>query len=256
MISKRFWVAVGVIVLTAGCAAVPTDPDALEIYRQNNDPLEPMNRAVFGFNEVADEYVLAPVVRGYRAVTPEPVRDGIDNFFTNLKQPVYLVNALLQGDMPAAGHISERFMVNTFLGFFGTIDTASAMDIPVVRRDFGQTLGVWGVQNSGPYLVLPILGPTTVREVVGLGADVFMDPVNWALYEQDDWLAYVRVAGNGLVQLDDTRDLLDNLKKNSTDYYASIRSTYQQNRQQEIKRLRGETDAAAYEFDFPDEDEE
>lgn len=245
--------------LLSGCATRPTDPDELAIYEQNNDPLEPMNRAIFGFNQVASDYVLDPAVRGYRKVVPEPVRDGVDNFLTNLKQPIYLVNALLQGDLSGAGSIAGRFTVNTLVGFFGVFDTASEAGIPVVQRDFGQTLAVWGVTKSGPYLVLPILGPSTLRETIGIGVDSLADPVDWALYRESPWWAYGRTAASGFVRYDNTYDLLDNMKKNSTDYYATMRSMYQQNRQKVIKDLRGETVEETqpdYDFDFPDDEDE
>ncbi|MBQ7413097.1 MAG: VacJ family lipoprotein [Alphaproteobacteria bacterium] len=254
---KRIGV-LSVCVLLCGCAIKPTDPDELAAYYQNNDPLEPMNRAVFSFNQVADEYVMAPVVRGYRNVVPSPVREGADNFFTNLKQPVYLVNSVLQGDFKAAGQVGGRFVVNTFLGFFGLYDTASELDMPIVKRDFGQTLAVWGVKDSGPYVMLPILGPSTVRDTIGMGVDAFADPVDWVLYEHDPWLAWGRAGANGFIALDHSRDLMDDMKKNSTDYYATMRSMYQQNRQKEINHVRGEAQEtqAAYDFDFPDDEDE
>lgn len=257
---KKGWVGLGcmaAVLLLNGCATRPTDPDELAIYQQNNDPMEPLNRSVFGFNQVADEYVLAPTVRGYRAVVPELVREGIDHFLTNLRQPIYLVNAVLQGDMKAAGSISERFVVNTLWGFFGVFDTASDMDIPMIKRDFGQTLAVWGVKDSGPYVMLPILGPSTMRDTVGLGVDALADPVDWSLYNQDPWLAYGRTGATGFVRLDNVHDLTDNMKKSSTDYYATMRSMYQQNRQKAVNDLRGETTKtqADYDFDFPDDEE-
>jgi len=244
--------------LLIGCATRPTDPDELRIYEQNNDPMEPMNRSIFAFNQAAHKHVFSPAVKGYRTVVPEAVRTGIDNFLTNLKQPVYLVNALLQWDWKAAGQISGRFVTNTFVGFFGVLDTASSAGIPVVKRDFGQTLAVWGVKNSGPYLVLPLLGPSTVRDTVGLGVDAFADPVDWELYSYNPWLSYSRTGANGFVKYENMHDLMENMEKNSTDYYATMRSMYQQNRQKEVSDLRGETVEvqAEYDFDFPDDEEE
>ena len=244
--------------LLGGCAVKPTDPDEVKIYEQNNDPLEPMNRSIFKFNQGAYDYVLKPAVRGYRKVTPDIVKTGLENVMTNLKQPVYMINALLQGDLKATGDIAARFALNSVFGVAGIFDLATREEIPVIQRDFGQTLAVWGVKNSGPYLMLPILGPTTVRDGVGMGADAFVDPVDWALYRQSKWLAYGRAGVNGFLQFENKNDLLEDMEKNSTDYYATMRSMYQQNRQKEISELRGEAQEmqAAYDFDFPDDEED
>lgn len=252
---KPFILGLTFCVLLSACATRPTDPYAAQVYDQNNDPLEPMNRTVYGFNQVADKFVLTPLVKGYRTVTPDFARTGLDNFFTNLKQPIYFINALLQADFKSAGTIAGRFSVNSLVGFFGFVDTASKMDIPVIKRDFGGTLAVWGVKNSGPYLVLPLLGPSTVRETVGMGVDSVANPVSWAAYSEPA-LGYAQTAGSAFVARDNAQELLDTIQKSSTDSYASMRSMYQQNRQKEINTLRGETDSAPeYDFEFPDDEE-
>ena len=244
-----------ITLLLSACVSRPMDPDAATVYDQNNDPLEPMNRTVYGFNQAADKYVLTPLVKGYRAIMPDFARTGVDNFFTNLKQPIYFANALLQADFKAAGAIAGRFSINSLLGFFGTVDTASKMEIPVVKRDFGGTLAVWGVKNSGPYLVLPLLGPSTVRETVGMGVDAIGNPVSWALYGEPT-VAYAQVGANAFVSRDNAQELLDTIQKSSTDSYASMRSMYQQNRQKEINSLRGDVSPTPdYDFDFPDDEE-
>ena len=242
----------------SGCAVKPTDPEELGIYEQNNDPFEPMNRSVFRFNQGAYDYVLKPAVKGYRKAVPDPVKTGIENVMTNLKQPVYMINALLQGDLKSTGDITSRFALNSIFGVAGIFDLATREEIPVIKRDFGQTLAVWGVKSSGPYLVLPVLGPTTLRDGVGLGVDTFADPVDWALYRQSKWLAYGRMGLNGFLLFENKHDLLENMEKNSTDFYATMRSMYQQNRQKEISELRGEVQEAqaAYDFDFPEDEED
>lgn len=245
------------LILT-GCATRPTDPEQLAIYEQNNDPLEPMNRAIFSFNMAADEYVLEPVAKGYAYITPKVVQEAGYNFFENLKQPIYLANSLLELDFKSAGTIAGRFAINTLFGFLGCIDTATELEVPVVKRTFGDTLVVWGVKDGGPYLVLPILGPANVRDGIGKGVDYFSAIHGWFFHN-----IYIRVGlwgYEGIHYRISIMELADNLKKSSTDLYATMRSMYQQNRQKQIKELLGEAPEEeakpAYDFDFPDDEEE
>ena len=246
------------VLALSGCATKPADPDELQIYEQNNDPFEPMNRAVFGFNKGAYKYALGPAVKGYRAAVPDLIKTGIENFLENLKQPIYFINATLQGDFKAGGTIAGRFALNSVFGVAGIFDLATREEMPVIRRDFGQTLAVWGVKKSGPYIVLPLIGPTTVRDGIGLGIDSVADPVGWVLYNQGPWWSYGRTIADGFMVYENKHDLLEDMEKNSTDYYATMRSMYQQNRQKEISELRGEVQEvqAAYDFDFPDDEED
>ena len=142
------------------------------------DPLEPMNRAVYAFNEFADETVIKPVARGYEAVVPELFRWMIGNAFENLGSVMTPVHDLLQGKPREAAEQLARVVINTTLGFGGLADVASEMGIERRREDFGQTLGRWGV-GTGPYLVLPFFGPSSVRDALGFGADVMTDPLSW-----------------------------------------------------------------------------
>ena len=163
-----------IILLLTGCASVGN----------KQDPFESMNRAIFEFNEVVDDKVMEPVARGYRAVVPDPIEMVVGNFFSNLNDVVVGANSLLQlkfGDALASG---TRVLINTTFGMLGMVDIASdisiASDIDISKRDedFGQTLGHYGVGN-GPYLVLPFLGPSTIRVTVGIGVDVFFaNPVS------------------------------------------------------------------------------
>lgn len=161
-----------------GCASTKTSS-------QNGpyDPLEPMNRAVFNFNEMVYDNVFDPVARGYKKVTPDPVELVVGNFFSNLNDVVVITNSILQLNYKSALASSTRLLINTTFGIFGLIDIASdisaASDINLNKRneDFGQTLGFYGV-GSGPYIVLPLLGPSSVRDTVGIAVDsFFMDPV-------------------------------------------------------------------------------
>jgi phospholipid-binding lipoprotein MlaA len=164
----------------------------------------------------------------------------------------------MQGDGTAAGTIIKRFAANTFWGFFGIFDTASQMEIPNIKRDFGETLAVWGIENSGPYLVLPLIGPSNVRDTVGLGVDAVLTPIDWALYHEKG-LVYTRQSLDAFRTRDNANDLMESLRKSSTDFYATLRSMAQQNRKKEINTLLGKTNqetTLSYDFEFPEEDYE
>jgi len=157
------------VLLSSGCASGPgANP---------RDPLEPFNRGVYQFNETVDRAVIKPVATAYRDVLPSPVRTGVTNFFANLQDAWSFVNNALQLKGEAAGNSLVRFGVNTFMGLGGLLDFASEMRIERKTEDFGQTLGYWGV-GSGPYLVLPLLGPSTVRDTVALPVDAQGNLVN------------------------------------------------------------------------------
>jgi phospholipid-binding lipoprotein MlaA len=158
--------ALSVALLLSACASGPN--------KVESDPLEPMNRQVSRFNDAVDKAVAKPLANIYVAVTPNVARKGIDNFFANLGDAWSAANAVLQAKPKAAGQNLLRFGVNTFLGFGGVIDWASDMGIERSKKDFGQTLGRWGV-GSGPYLVLPLLGPSSVRDGGALFVDNFGD---------------------------------------------------------------------------------
>ena len=158
----RVAAVVAVAAVLAGCA---TGPDA-----NPRDPLEPLNREVTRFNDAVDGMVLKPVATAYRDLTPDVVRTGVNNFFSNLRDVWSFVNASLQLKPQAAAENGLRFGVNTVFGFGGVLDIASEMGIERTRLDFGQTLGRWGVP-SGPYLVLPIFGPSSFRDAAGFGVE-------------------------------------------------------------------------------------
>ncbi len=176
----RFKVAACLVLglFLTGCASTKTN-------NQNGpyDPLEPMNRAVFNFNEMVYDNVFDPVARGYKKVTPDPIELVVGNFFSNLNDVVVITNSVLQLNYKSALASSTRLLINTTFGIFGLIDIASdisaASDINLNKRneDFGQTLGHYGI-GSGPYIVLPLLGPSSARDTFGLAVDsFFMDPV-------------------------------------------------------------------------------
>lgn len=180
-ISNGFWLrSITIVVvfvvfsLQYGCASTE------EIMRTDADPLEPYNRVMFNVNDTLDKYVLKPVAQGYDYVTPEIVDEGISNFFSNIDDIGVVANDILQLKLKQAVMDSSRIVYNTVFGLFGFFDVASYMDLPKHNEDFGQTLGYWGV-GEGYYLVLPLLGPSTTRDVWSVPVDVFLvDPIAYA----------------------------------------------------------------------------
>jgi phospholipid-binding lipoprotein MlaA len=225
----------GLLALTYGCAEVPTDPDAKAAYDERNDPYEPMNRYFFDLNNAMDELVLKPFAGWYYILLPNFAQDGVRNALNNLRTPVILGNDLLQGDLDRAGITVARFFINSTLGIAGLFDVASKFGLIYHDEDFGQTLAVWGT-GEGPYLVLPLLGPSNPRDATGRGVDMAMDPLTWILPMYDlGYLGYIR-AGVDAVDLR-ARNLktLDEIKQGAIDYYATIRSLYRQHRNDEIR---------------------
>lgn len=225
--------------LLGGCATAPSDDKAAStvMYEEVYDPFEPMNRYFFDVNYALDAIFLKPVSEMYRGVLPLPVRDSVTNFLSNLSQPIYLINNVLQGDLDEAGDNMGSFFINTFMGVGGLFDVAK-LNTP--DDDMGQTLAIWGVQE-GPYIMLPILGPYTTRDGVGSLIDWGIDPVNIiARHNDQNYVGFWRWAFDGLDRRSRSIETLDEIEKNSIDFYATIRSLYRQNRKSLI--LKGATD--------------
>ncbi len=243
------------------CATLPpaSDPEARAAYKETNDPLEPLNRATFGFNRILGKVVLEPTARVYRAVLPRPVRDGVGNALHNLNSPVIFANDLLQGQGKRAGNTFLRFLVNSTLGIAGLFDVAKSFGIEGHDEDFGQTLAVWGV-GEGPYLVLPVFGPSSPRDGIGMGADIVMDPFFWIIRASDEeYLNYVRAGVEGIDLLERNLDELEELERSSIDFYAAMRTRYRENRRGEISNgadLEPELPDYLLEDGFDDEAEE
>ena len=193
----------------------------------DKDPLEPMNRGIYKFNDVADKALFKPVASGYKAITPTPIRAGINNFFNNLSNVVTIVNQLLQFKFNKAAETTGRFVVNTTVGILGFIDVASRTGFNTYREDFGQTLGYWGMGN-GPYLMLPLLGPSNLRDTAGLITDwLFFEPLG---YVEDPQTRNILL---GVKFIDRRADLLpgsDFLDEAALDPYAFMRDAYTQRR--------------------------
>lgn len=215
------------------------------------DPLEPVNRAVFTFNQYADTYVLEPTAKAYRYVTPTPVRRSVLNFLYNLRTPVVFANDLLQGERERAGISLSRFMINSTLGVFGLFDAASAFGYTQHWEDFGQTLGVYGVPD-GPYLMLPLLGPSNPRDLVGRVGDWFLDPINQCCIDTGE--RYVIFGTTAIGEREANIETVDDLKANSIDLYATVRTIYAQKRAADIRNGAPPTDQDAYEDIFKDEE--
>jgi len=229
-------IVISLLLLTSGCATTSThsgsgSTDATQAER--HDPFERTNRAILNFNFKVDRYLLKPVARVY-AKLPRPVRNGVGNFFSNLWIPNTILNDLLQGKFAYAGRDTGRFVINTILGFFGLMDVATELDLPERNEDFGQTLAVWGVP-SGPYLVLPFLGPSNLRDTVGLipqftFTDVLFSDLLFTLDPPEAWYAI------GLRLIDTRASLLgaDRLLELQPDRYLFLREGYRQVRNQLI----------------------
>lgn len=207
----------------SGCLTAGPDPE---------DPYEDFNRQMFAFNEGLDQAVLSPVAHGYRAVTNEPLREGVGNFASNLNEPVTFVNHVLQGKLPDAGATFGRFVINTTVGIAGIFDPASSMGIQRTREDFGQTLGTWGV-DSGPYLVLPFIGPTNPRDLTGIGGDIALNPLNYPEFENDDAIRLGVMALGGINAREGAIETIDELN-NQVDPYTTVRRLYGRTRAADI----------------------
>jgi phospholipid-binding lipoprotein MlaA len=224
--------AVGI--MATGCATVPTDPAAREEFKRLNDPLEPTNRAIFGFNEFLDKALIRPLAKVYHFILPNFVEERITVFIRNLGEPLTFVNDVLQGEPDRASVTFSRFVTNTTIGVGGVFDVATDLDLPRHSEDFGQTFGAWGI-GEGPYLVLPLLGPSTIRDGFGIAADTFADPVTIGIGEAHvSGLSLGRLGLEGLDARARALDMVDQLRRESVDYYATIRSAYRQNRRAEI----------------------
>ncbi len=236
-----------VVLLLALCAAAPMPAVAAA-----DDPLEPVNRAVFVFNRELDRFVLRPTTVAYRSVAPRALRQGISQFLNNLVEPVHALNAVLQGDADGVETALSRFLLNTIMGLGGFLDIATEAGVYRDPKGFGSTLAHWGVE-PGPYLVLPALGPSTVRELTGFGFDTVSTPHRY-LVRTSGASATLTAAETGLraVQFrDEYFEEIDAGLTTSLDAYASARSAYLQR-----LRARGQPDSGPVrELDFNFDDE-
>jgi phospholipid-binding lipoprotein MlaA len=227
--------AAALALAVGGCATPPSDPAARAEFEKTNDPLEPLNREIFDFNLFVDRVALKPVAKGYVAVVPEAGRDAIRHFLNNLGEPVVFANNLLQGEFKRAHDTFARFLMNSTLGIGGVFDLATKAGLEKQTGDFGQTLYAWGVPD-GPFLMLPIFGPSNPRDAVGLGVDSYADPGDRIASNNGYWWAgLVRGAVDGIDLRARNLDTLDELQRNAIDFYAELRSLFRQHRAAELR---------------------
>ncbi len=211
------------IVALTGCASTSG-------YNDPRDPIEGFNRVMFEFNEILDKVLMKPIAKGYRAIMPSPVDKGITNFFSNLDDIGSAINNLLQFKLKRSASDVGRVVVNSTIGILGFIDVASNMNLEKTGEDFGQTLGYWGV-GHGPYIVLPIFGPSGARDVIGSIGDWFTDPV---VHMEP---VRVRNTTYALRAIDKRADLLgatDVVEEAALDKYEFIRDAYIQKRANDV----------------------
>jgi len=231
--------------LLAGCATPPpaSDPQALADYRDTNDPWEPTNRVIYRINDGLDTAILRPVAVGYRDVVPETVRTHTHDFLVNLSSPVTLADDMLQGKPRRAGDTFMRLLINSTVGVGGIFDVASGWGYPQHDTDFGVTLAIWGLPD-GPYLFLPLFGPSDPRDAVGIAADYGLDPFTYI--GRGTTVTALDVSRFGLSAVDARAahlDDIDQIKRTALDPYATFRSLYRQHRSAQIADTRADTRA-------------
>ena len=237
-------ILIAIALMLSGCATT-TVPSVGE--RDPGDPFEPFNRQVHAFNRSADQVVVRPLAQGYAAVTPAPVRSGIRNFFSNLRAPAVMINLLLQGRPGDSLEQFERFFVNTVYGLGGLFDLAGKADLPEHDADLGMTFATWGWQDSR-FVMLPLLGPSTLRDGLGLAGDNFTNPA---------WRSAREAGGHGLLALNIVQIRanllpLDAQLEAAFDEYIFLRDGFLQRRQFMLKG--GEAELPDYESFLDEQD--
>ncbi len=239
-ISRRFpslLLTVAFAIMLTACAEVPTNPAERAEYEATNDPFEPTNRVIFDVNDFLDRLLFRPIAELYRVTIPPGIRDRLAHVVSNFKEPVVFANNLLQGEFESAGTTLGRLALNSTVGVAGIWDVSTDWGLPQQSGDFGQTLNTWGV-GSGPYLVLPIFGPSNIRDGIGLGVDSVMSPWQYLAgmngRGSENRLNGYYFLASGTVQREDNIEALDALREGSVDFYAQMRSVYRQYRDKQL----------------------
>lgn len=227
------------LLTVAACASRPpaSDPDALAEYRETNDPLEPTNRFFYRVNDTLDTYALRPVAVAYRDYVPGVVRRPIRNVLSNFGLPSQFANDVLSAKPHRAGNTMMRFLINTTAGGLGLFDVATDWGYPYHSSDLGMTFALWGVEG-GPYLYLPVIGPTNPRDAVGFGGNTVLDPLTWATFGGDTAVNLGRYGATAVDTREQYIDPIDSVKRTALDPYATFRSVSRQNRADEIEKAR------------------
>ena len=236
------------LVFTTNCSV--NKSNIIDKTPEAEDPWENLNRGTFAFNQTFDKYLLAPLAKGYRLIFPAEIRTGVRNFLSNLSEPWSSINSALQGDLKNTGNTLARFIINSTIGILGIFDVATEIGFEKQKEDFGQTLAVHGV-GPGPYLVLPFLGPSTVRDALGKVTSLYADPVTLALERnnKDEWI-WIGMALKGIDFREQNLEKIDNLEATSVDFYATIRSLYLERRNRMIRNQSADEQDPFQEFDI------
>jgi phospholipid-binding lipoprotein MlaA len=210
--------------VAAGCASASNQEAATA-----NDPLEPMNRYFFDLNERLDRHAALPAATFYKDTLPDPARQGIHNFLDNLGGPVNVANDLLQTQVTNAGKALARFVINSTIGVAGIFDVATGWGLPARNRDFGETLGTYGVP-TGPYLVLPLRGSTDVRDFAGNYVDGFATPLHFVRYDGNNYVGWMKSTLGSMDNRSANIITYEDIERSSVDYYAAMRTLYLERR--------------------------
>ena len=230
---KLRWLTVVVVFLVVGYSN-PTSAQSTA------DPIQPFNRAIYSFNDGVDKILIRPLAVGYRKFIPARLRSGVNNFFNNLRAPTTLINDVLQGKPSRAKETVDRFLINSTIGIGGLFDVATAKKIKYRHEDFGQTFATYGV-GQGPYLILPFLGPSSFRNGFGLITRKLVDPLSFNAFEvggKRELLDSETLISLTIIEMIDKREslieIVEDARKDSFDFYATVRSAYTQKRDFEI----------------------
>ena len=257
----RTWLVAAILAASlSACASQPKEEDEpAPGFQEISDPLEPVNRTIFDLNFLVDDLLIRPIAEPYSELMPVFIQDIIRNIVRLADTPANMANAILQGDVEAMENITARLLINLTLGVGGLFDVAADSGYPYRSEDFGQTLAVWGV-DPGFYLVLPIFGPSSARDAGGRVVDIFFDPLTYlggfelagidGRYDEARTASLAKTLANGIDLRARNIQSLDDLRRDSVDFYARVRSLWYQNRQAEIRN--GKPGDAPLP-DFPDE---
>jgi phospholipid-binding lipoprotein MlaA len=233
--------AAAAVISLAACATPPPadDPEAVAEFKETNDPLEPTNRVFYAINDGLDVVVLRPLALAYRYIIPQPIRAHTHNVLANLGEPVATADDMLSGKPRRAGDSLMRFLINSTFGVAGVFDVATGWGYPDHDTDAGIAFALWGIP-SGPYIYLPVLGPSSPRDAVGFGVDRLLDPGTWIGGTPAKDVGYGRLGLGALDARERVLDDLDRVKAEALDPYATIRSLARQHRQSQIDDARND----------------